>query len=467
MKISEKKVKKSIGKLLIFIFWLVLWEILSVFINNPLLFAGPLETLLRLCRDMLGIHFWLTVGFSICKIMVGFLLGMFVGCFLGILSYKWHFFKELMAPIMHFCKAVPVASFIVVLLIWWGSNFLSTASCFLVVLPMAYVNFWEGLTHSDKSLLEMAETFHMPLKNRIFYLYRPALLPFMEGCTNTALGMGIKAGIAAEVIGISDFSIGGAMYLSKIYLDTSGVFSWTAVVIIISIILEKLVRLGLNRLFMWNPRIAKHDKEKIVYEEIELKKIMKVFQDKKVIQNLDKSFLNHEIVCLMGPSGCGKTTLLHIMAGILKPDEGQIIYRISGIDTGKSKLYPGMVFQEDRLCEELNAIQNVRLVSHDSQSVVECLTQLLPEDALTIPVKNLSGGMRRRVCIARALVSPTDFLLMDEPFSGLDEEARKRTIDVILRYQQNRLLIVVTHDESDLAFLSAKLWRFSIPRGSE
>lgn len=459
MILQEGKAKRTIRKCIIVLFWLVLWEILSVIINNPLLFAGPLETILRLFREMVGLNFWLTVGLSILRIMVGFLLGILTGSFLGLLSYRWNFLKELMAPIMHFCKAVPVASFVVMLLIWWGSDFLSTASCFLVVLPIGYVNFLEGLHHTDKKLLEMAEVFHMPLKNKVYYIYRPALFPFMEGSLKTALGMGIKSGIAAEVIGITNFSIGGEMYVSKIYLDTAGVFSWTAVVILISVILEKLVLKSLTLFCRWNPHIMKSKTEKVSYDEIHLESITKEFHNLKVLSDITRNLSAGEKVCLMGPSGYGKTTLLHIIAGILKPDDGQVVYWKRDIGAGKIKLHPGMVFQEDRLCESQDAIQNVKLVSPNWDKALDCLKELLPSDALTIPVKSLSGGMRRRVCIARALASNTDYLIFDEPFSGLDEETRKRTIEVILKYREGRLFIVATHEEKDVEKLSGQLWR--------
>lgn len=454
-----EKEKKRIRKWIIILFWLVLWEIMSVVINSPLLFAGPLTTFLRFCKDVVGINFWLTVGLSILRILVGFFLGIFMGCFLGMLSYRWNFLKELMAPMMHFFKAVPIASFVVMLLIWWGSDFLSTASCFLVVLPIGYVNFLEGLHHTDRKLLEMADVFHMPVKNRVFYIYRPALFPFMEGCLKTALGMGIKSGIAAEVIGISNFSIGGEMYLSKIYLDTAGVFSWTAVVILISVILEKVVLMSLSRFCRWNPQVMKSKTDKVSYDGIRLEKVTKGFLDQKVFSDIDKNLSVGEKVCLMGPSGYGKTTLLHIIAGILKPDNGQVVYWKRDMEAGEIKLHPGMVFQEDRLCENQNALINVKLVSPNWEKAVDCLKELLPSDALTIPVKSLSCGMRRRVCIARALASNTDYLIFDEPFSGLDEDTKKRTIEVILKYREGRLLIIATHEKKDVEKLSGQLWR--------
>lgn len=484
MIIHEEKSKRALKKFIIILFWLVFWEILSIIINSPLLFAGPLETILRLIDEVVKVKFWFSLGASIMRIMAGFFLGIFVGSILGLLSYRKNFLKELMAPLMHFSKAVPVASFVVMILIWWGSDFLSTASCFLVVLPIGYVNFLEGLQHTDKKLLEMAEVFHMPLKNKVFYIYRPALLPFMEGCLKTALGMGIKSGIAAEVIGMTNFSIGGEMYLSKIYLDTAGVFSWTAVVILISVILEKIILMSLISFCRWNPKVMKSKAEKVLYDGmrydgtrydgtrydgmrydgtrydgIRLEGITKNYQNQKVLSDITQNFEAGEKICIMGPSGYGKTTLLHIIAGIVKPDSGQVLRWREGKATDKMRIHPGMVFQEDRLCEEQNAITNVKLVSSDWDKALDCLKELLPSEALELPVLKLSGGMRRRVCIARALAANTNYLIFDEPFSGLDDETRRKAIDVILKYRDDRLLLMATHEEKDADMLSGKLWR--------
>ncbi len=463
MKKNGAGIKKWIRKCLVVLFWLALWEITSVFMNHSLLLAGPVETVNRLLQEMQGIDFYITVGFSLVRILVGFFAGILAGCLFGVISYRWSLCKELLSPLMHFCKAVPVASFIVILLIWWGADYLSTASCFVVVLPMVYVHFLEGLEHTDKKLLEMAEVFRMPVKNKALYIYRPALLPFMEGSLNTALGMGIKAGVAAEVIGISKLSIGGAMYFSKIYLDTAGVFAWTAVVVLLSVILEKLLRSCLHGCFAWKPKVEKSHMEKTTFHEMILDKVTKGFQDKVVLTDISKVLTEGDKICLMAPSGYGKTTLLHILAGILKPGKGRITYVERDVQRKGSSVkseipHPGMVFQEDRLCEELDAIQNVRLTSADWDKTVECLKELLPEESLTVPVSNLSGGMRRRVCIARALISPTDYLLFDEPFSGLDEKTRDKAIEVILKYRENRLLLIATHEKKDVEKLSGKLW---------
>ena len=139
---------------------------------------------------------------------------------------------------MVFCKAVPVAVFAVLLLIWWGASPLAVAVCFLVVFPNIYLNTLEGLKSADAELIEMSEVFRLPFATRFFYIYRPALKPFLLSAFQLSLGMSWKSGVAAEVIGIPKTSIGEQLYYTKLYLDTSGLFAWTFSIILISAVFE-------------------------------------------------------------------------------------------------------------------------------------------------------------------------------------------------------------------------------------
>lgn len=441
--------KKWIRLGFVVLFWLLLWQVAALVIGNELLFAGPIKTLQVLGELVVTGAFWQTVGFSMLRILTGFLLALTCGCLLGLAGLKWSLAENLISPFMLFCKAVPVASFAVILLIWWGASFLSLAICFLVTLPLVYVNFMEGMRSVDKKMLQMAQVFCVSGRGRFFAIYRPALAPFMEGCLKTALSMGIKAGVAAEVIGISDWSIGGEIYLSKIYLDTAGVFAWTIVVIVLSFSVEKVV------LYLWKLFCGlrvdvplKKKKQAMSTPAIEINSIYKSYEGQAVLNDVSATLNAGKVYCLMAPSGAGKTTLLHILAGLDKPDGGSV-------DT--QFVQSAMVFQEDRLCEEQTALQNVMLTGCGRKIAEECLLKLLPKEALDKSVKNLSGGMRRRVCVARALVSEGNILLLDEPFTGLDEETRKKVQEIILEYQRKRLVLIATHEEKDREKLQGEI----------
>lgn len=456
--------KNRIKRGIILLFWLGIWQLAALLIGNSLLAAGPVDTVKALFREAAVISFWQTVGITLAKFLAGFLLALFLGVLLGALSYRYSLVGELLAPLMLLAKAVPVASFVVILLIWWGAERLSVAISFLIALPIIYVNVREGLGNTDKKLLEMAEVFGLPFWSRFFYIYRPAIQPFLEGTLETALSMGIKAGVAAEIIGIPKFSIGGELYLSKIYLDTAGVFAWTFVVIILSFLLEKAVLLLWKNFCAWNPEpgLGGHKtagEEQNGRGSLVLENICKNYRDKEVLRHINMELKQGGIYCLMAASGAGKTTLLHILAGIVKADEGHI-YRgekeAEKKDTGRN-LRVSMVFQEDRLVEGVSALRNVELVCANEERARLILEQLLPGEDLLKPVKSLSGGMRRRVCIARALAGESDILLLDEPFNGLDELNRNRAIQVVLEHRGERLLLTATHEKEDAVKLGGEI----------
>lgn len=455
-KALQKGDKKRIRTLGVICFWLCLWQAAALIADNSLLFAGPAAVLQTLVREAVTVSFWQTVAVSLLRIMAGFLSACVIGSILGAFAYRYPFMEELLSPFMLFCKAVPVASFAVILLIWWGAGWLSVAVCFLVVLPVVYVSLLEGLQSCDAKLLEMAAVFDMPFFNRLFYIYRPAVSPFAESCLKTALGMGIKAGVAAEVIGIANLSIGGELYRSKIYLDTAGVFAWTAVVIVLSFLLEKGVLWLWKAFCKWKPkpragrRLPGSEKE-LQPAGIVLDGAGKSFGNHKVFSGLTKRFEEGGMYCIMAPSGSGKTTLLHMMADLIQPDAGSVI-------RGRQS-HVSLVFQEERFCEEETALRNVEMVSRDRKTAESCLCALLPQEALHKPVKNLSGGMRRRVSLARALAADSDVLLLDEPFTGLDEENRDRAAEAVKRFQNGRTVIAATHETEDADRLDGEIWR--------
>lgn len=407
---------------------------LALAVDNRILAVTPLETALRLLQLPGEKDFWLSVSRSLLRIGAGFWAGFGAALLLAALSRRLPLLEELLSPVMKLIMAVPVASFAVLLLIWWGSSFLAVAVCFLVVLPVIYTNALEGLKATDKRLLEMAEVFRLPFRNRFFYIHCPALKPFLYGSMKVALGMCWKSGVAAEVIGTPDFSLGERIYMSKIYLDTAGVFAWSAIVIFMSVLFEKLVLKLTDLFFAWQPVCRRPEPERgsgdIIVEDLG-----KSFGEQKVISGLDTVYRAGQIYYLRSPSGSGKTTLLHILAGILKPDRG----RVSKTGT------VSILFQEDRLCEEYSAIKNVELVCGDRDRAAEALAELLEPEALEKPCGQLSGGMKRRVALARAMEADSAYVLLDEPFTGLDTETRSRVEEYIRRHRNGRTLIVATH----------------------
>lgn len=185
--------------------------------------------------------------------------------------------------------------------------------------------------------------------------------------------------------------------------------------------------------------------------DIQLFNIEKSYKELKVLSDLSLTFKAGGVYGLLAPSGAGKTTLLRLLMGLEKPDNG----RIEGI----KGLGISSVFQEDRLCEGFSALENLMIVAPASLTkgnARKILAEVLPEDSLDKPISELSGGMKRRAAVARALAAESKLLLMDEPFTGLDEDTRGVVIDFILKYRQNRTLIFTTHQPEDVEKLGGE-----------
>ena len=168
--------------------------------------------------------------------------------------------------------------------------------------------------------------------------------------------------------------------------------------------------------------------------------LCKTFDDNEVLKNVNITLKDNSIYCLMGTSGIGKTTLLRILMGLEHADSGCI----SGIDIKSISC----MFQEDRLIPYLSAIDNVRIVlrgKNNRDEIRNNLLSILPDDSLDIPVSSLSGGMKRRVALARALSYPGKLIILDEPFTGLDKDTKLNVIDYILKMRNNRTLLIATH----------------------
>lgn len=436
----KNRIPGKVRKAAVILFWLLLWQLLAAAVGNRLLVVGPWETLVRASALLREREFYMAVAMSLVRIGAGFLAGFAAGAALAALSSRFPAVEQLLAPFMSLLKAVPVASFVVILLIWWGSSFLAAAICFLVVLPNSYIHLLEGLKSTDGELREMAQVFRLPFRTRFFYIYRPALEPFVSGSLKLSLGMCWKSGVAAEVIGTPALSIGGKLYLSKIYLDTAGVFAWTAAVILLSTVFEKAVLRLAKWFFAWQPACGAPASAGESPGPLAVSDLGKSFgresgEKRTVLSGISAVYEPGKIYFLNSPSGSGKTTLLRILAGLAEPDSGEI--------SGRKAV--SMMFQEDRLCMDYSAVKNVEMVVGDAQRAAEALKRLLSSDDLEKPCRHLSGGMKRRVALARAMEADAGVVLLDEPFTGMDALTREKAEQYIRDRQQGRTLIIATH----------------------
>ena len=184
---------------------------------------------------------------------------------------------------------------------------------------------------------------------------------------------------------------------------------------------------------------------------IEIINLTKSFDDKIVLKDLSVEFPKGQITAIMGTSGCGKTTLLHIIMGIMEYEEGNI----KGNGGKKSA-----VFQEDRLCMNLSAAANIKLVNEKLtiKKIEENMKKIGLEGCLHLPVRELSGGMKRRIAILRAILSEYEILFLDEPFQGLDEDTKNTVIDYIKEKVKGKTVLMVTHDIEEAEKMDANIF---------
>lgn len=220
---------------------LAIWQAGALLVGNSLLLASPLDVIGRLFTIWKEEGFLESLGTSFLRIAGGFFLGFFLGILLAVFAGRVHTVEIFLAPLMLTIKSVPVASFIIISLIWLSSSKLATFISFLMVLPVIYNNVLTGIKSTDRKLTEMADVFRLDGKKRVKYIWIPQIRPYLMSGASIALGLAWKSGIAAEVIGIPKNSIGENLYLAKAYFNTVDLFTWTLIIVLVSLFFEKTV----------------------------------------------------------------------------------------------------------------------------------------------------------------------------------------------------------------------------------
>lgn len=231
------------------VFALIVWQICAMLLGKSLLLVTPIAVAQRLFSLCVQADFLYTIGFSFVRIISGYLLALAVGSILAVIAGRFYIAEVGFWPFMTAIKSVPVASFIILCLIWLSSKSLSIFISFLMVLPIIYTNMLQGIKSSDNKLLEMADLFRVGWLKKMIYIHLPQLKPYLISACSVSIGLSWKAGIAAEVIGIPSGSIGEKLYEAKVYLDSGDLFAWTVVIVAVSIAFEKLFLFILKRLF--------------------------------------------------------------------------------------------------------------------------------------------------------------------------------------------------------------------------
>lgn len=240
--------RRRVRRAVIVVLWLLVWEVADRLVDNRLILTGPVRTAQALVEQAADADFWPVCAASFGRIALGFVAAFFGGVLLAVIAHRSGLFRDVLSPVMSVLKTVPMVSFIIMLLIWVGSQVLTIWLAFLIVVPLVYTSMSAGLSAVDWRTIEMARVFRLSAPKRLWYVYRPAFMPFLVSACQVGLGMSWKAGIMAEVFATPALSIGKEMFTAKTFLDTPALFAWTAVVMLLSLLFERLVLLLLRRL---------------------------------------------------------------------------------------------------------------------------------------------------------------------------------------------------------------------------
>ena len=424
-------------------FWLAVWMLVAALVAQPLILPGPGAVVVALLRLVCDAGTWAILAGSGARILGGLVLAAVCGGVLAGVSSRSRAFARLVAPALSFVKATPVACVVVLLLIWLGSARVSIAAVFLMALPGVYFSLAEGLSQVNKPLEQMFRM-HGVRGWRLFCAHTwREVLAFVLSCARAVIGMGWKAGVAAELIGMAVGTVGERIYQAKLLIETADLLAWTVLVVAASWACERTLvwLLQVSGPVAWRAAVRTHGHGACgragdsACGGAAAELALTMGDRASWAPALDGLVLNVPAggrICVMGASGAGKTTLLALAAGECAPCS--------------------MVFQDTRLVEDASALDNVLVCADarvDASSAAALLRLLVPGINVHACVAELSGGQRRRVEIARVLLCPGGAVILDEPFTGLDAAARDATAKVVLDQLGGRTLLLATHDACD------------------
>ena len=253
------KAKKILFRVLLGLFaatfWILVWWLISVFVNSPLLLPDPITVLRHLGDLLLTTSFWSIVALSIGRILLGLLIAIALAIPVAVAGAKLPLFECLFRPLMTVIRSTPVAAFIILLWLWVGGDYVPTIITALIALPIIAKNLEVGIRSIDPALLDTCKVFRIPIQKRLLSLDIPSVLPFFRAALQTAVGLGWKSGIAAEIIVRPARAIGRMISDAKYEFDYVDIFAWTLAVIILSVLIEQLLSFLLTRILGESGRI--------------------------------------------------------------------------------------------------------------------------------------------------------------------------------------------------------------------
>jgi NitT/TauT family transport system permease protein len=233
------------------IFWLVVWAIAALAVGKELLLPGPWTVVRALGALAVTGTFWATTAATLARVFLGLLAGVVLGVAIAVLTCASRWCDRLLSPLVRVIRATPVASFILLVLLWVATGRVPVVISALMVLPVVWGNVSRGIRETDPQLLEMAAAYRLGPGRTLARIYLPSVAPYFTAGVETGLGLAWKAGVAAEVLCRPKLAIGTQVFYTRTYLETADLFAWTLVVIVLSLLLEtalvRVLRKGVAR----------------------------------------------------------------------------------------------------------------------------------------------------------------------------------------------------------------------------
>jgi NitT/TauT family transport system permease protein len=245
---TKKTTIRILKFILICVLWIAVWGVISKIVDKELLLPSPISVGKRLLELAKQKNFYLASYFSLIRVFLGIVVSMVTALLTAYLTSKIKLLHDIFTPLLTVIKATPVASFILLAFLWIDKEILPAFISFLIIFPIIWSNTEMGILNIDKHHVELAQVFNLPPILKLRRIYIPSVMPYFISAMRTSIGLAFKAAIAAEVIFPSIRSIGKALNDSKMYLEITDLFAWTAVVIFLSFVMEYLFGFLLKRL---------------------------------------------------------------------------------------------------------------------------------------------------------------------------------------------------------------------------
>lgn len=240
---SKKALNIAVRVIAPAVFWLGLWAFIAHIVSQPLYIPSPLAVFMRFWELAATERFWRITAVTLIRVITGTVCGVAAGVGLAVLTHVSRAADAILTPAIRLVRAAPVVSFIILMILWTGSDTVPVVICAMMAAPVVWQSARAGLS-PDPQLLELARAYSMGHMRRVRYIYLPCLRPHLMSGILSSIGLAWKSGVAAEVISVPRQAIGSQVYYSKLYLDTPSLFAWTLVVVALSMILESLAKLA-------------------------------------------------------------------------------------------------------------------------------------------------------------------------------------------------------------------------------